>query len=79
MADKAAKKTVEQDKARILRAATKRVPLTGRELGVKMNDKYPGCGYLDSRTFGVALGQLVRDGKLVKSGALSRPKYAKAE
>lgn len=72
------KRTVEQDKRRILRAVTKRVPLTGREVGVKLNDLYPGEGYLDARSFGRAIGQLVAEGNLVKSGAASRPKYAKA-
>lgn len=65
-------------KKHILSCLTKRSPLTGRELGQKMDDKRPGNGYSDARTFGRALGELVGEGAVTKHLPASRPKYTKA-
>lgn len=53
-------------------------PQTGRELAVKLDKRYPGNKYDDARTFGRAIARLLRTGTIVKSGARSRPKYAKS-
>lgn len=60
---------------RILRVATVK-SLLASELGDKLRVKYPG-EYADNRSFGRALGRAVEEGKLLKSGSASRPKYAK--
>lgn len=69
--------TRDQTKSRIMRAVTK-TPMLARDLGAKLDKRHPDEGYADARTFGRPLGELVKEGRLVKSGAASRPKYAKA-
>lgn len=69
--------TIDETKKRILRVATK-TPLTGKELLEKLNTKHPDQYNGDARSIGRPLGALVKEKALVKSGAASRPKYAKA-
>lgn len=69
--------TIDETKARIRRAATKK-GMTGGEIAAKLQDKYPRENYSDGRTIGRPLGQLVKAGELKNVGSKSRPVYAKA-
>lgn len=58
-----------------MRAATKK-PLTGAEIFDKLDVNHPGEHGNDARGIGRPLGQLVKEGLLVKEGS-TRPKYRK--
>jgi hypothetical protein len=70
--------TRDETKKRIMRVATK-TPIKGSELYDKLVHKYPNDydRNSDARSIGRPLGDLLQEGKLVKSGPKSQPKYAK--
>jgi hypothetical protein len=67
---------METTKKRLMRVLTKK-PLRAVELAEKLESNHPDQGYDDARSFGRSLGALVKEGKVIKAGAKSRPTYTK--